>query len=93
MNWFVFYQKWNQVMSKEYLGTENNPTSFNCHLHSAKGQDAVFQVGSHTLLAAFPKRKGEHFIKLLTLIFSVISLCLNWHESNETWKLHRNTLI
>lgn len=21
MNWFPFYQKWNQVMSKEYLGT------------------------------------------------------------------------
>lgn len=42
MNWPIFYQKWNQAMSKEYLGTENNPTSFNCHLLSAKGKDAVF---------------------------------------------------
>lgn len=42
MNWLIFYQKWNQAMSKEYLGTENNPTSFNCHLLSAKGKDAVF---------------------------------------------------
>lgn len=62
MNWFLFYQKWNQVMSKEYLGTENNPTCFNYHLFGAKRQDAVFKVRSHTLLAAFPKRKGEHFI-------------------------------
>lgn len=62
MNWFLFYQKWNQVMSKEYLGTENNPTCFNYHLFSAKRQDAVFKVRSHTLLAAFPKGKGEHFI-------------------------------
>lgn len=93
MNWFLFYQKWNQVMSKEYLGTENNPTCFNSHLFGAKRQDAVFKVRPHTFHAAFPKRKGERSIKKLTFIRSPVSLCLNWHESNESWKLERNTLI
>lgn len=56
MNWFIFYQEWNQVMSKEYLGTENNPTSFNCHLLSAKRQDQFFS-NRVTYLLLFQKER------------------------------------
>lgn len=78
---------------KGIFGTECNPTCFNCHLFSAKRQYSVFKARSHTLLAAFTKSRGAHFIKMLTFIHSVVSLYLNWHESNECWEMERNTLI
>lgn len=69
MNWFLFYQKWNQVMSKEYLGTENNPTCFNCHLFSAKRQDAVLKARPHTLLLLFQKKR-ENILLRCELLFT-----------------------
>lgn len=62
MNWFIFHQEWNQVMSKEYLGTENNPTSFNCHLLSAKRQDWFFFRSGHILCLLLFQKERENIL-------------------------------
>lgn len=59
MNWFIFYQEWNQVMSKEYLGTENNPTSFNCQCKEAR---LVFFRLGHILFSLLFQKERENIL-------------------------------
>lgn len=57
MNWFLFYQKWNQVMSTEYLGTENQPVCFNCHLLCAEAKMLFLRSGHILCLLLFQKER------------------------------------